>query len=106
MNFICLFFYSPLPLFSLCTYASLFSFTKFRRNQDLIKELSTPQPGAKDLYFPTQYSQGFITQCIACFWKQYWSYWRNSQYNAVRFVMTAAIGFLFGLIFFGKGDQT
>ncbi|GLU19232.1 hypothetical protein SLE2022_354930 [Rubroshorea leprosula] len=77
----------------------------YRRNQELIKELSTPQPGSRDLYFPTQYSQSFITQCKACFWKQHWSYWRNSQYNAIRFFMTIVIGVMFGVIFWGKGDQ-
>ncbi|CAL8161729.1 unnamed protein product [Prunus armeniaca] len=77
----------------------------YRRNQELIKELSTPQPGSKDLYFATRYSQSFITQCKACFWKQHWSYWRNSRYNAIRFFMTIVIGILFGIIFWGKGDQ-
>ncbi|OMO57673.1 reverse transcriptase [Corchorus capsularis] len=76
-----------------------------RRNQELIKELSSPQPGSKDLYFPTKYSQSFVTQCKACFWKQYWSYWRNSQYNAVRMFMTIIIGILFGVIFWNKGDK-
>ncbi|XAR60103.1 Iron-chelate-transporting ATPase [Bertholletia excelsa] len=77
----------------------------YRRNQELIKELNTPTPGSQDLYFPTQYSQSFLTQCKACFLKQHWSYWRNSQYNAIRFFMTIAIGLLFGLIFWNKGDQ-
>ncbi|ONI01097.1 hypothetical protein PRUPE_6G121200 [Prunus persica] len=77
----------------------------YRRNQELIKELSTPQPGSNDLYFATRYSQSFITQCKACFWKQHWSYWRNSRYNAIRFFMTIVIGILFGVIFWGKGDQ-
>ncbi|XP_059659359.1 pleiotropic drug resistance protein 2-like [Cornus florida] len=77
----------------------------YQRNQDLIKELSTPEPGSKDLYFPTKYSQSFITQCKACFWKQHWSYWRNSQYNAIRFFMTIVIGVIFGVIFWGKGDE-
>ncbi|KAL6276332.1 hypothetical protein ACE6H2_019933 [Prunus campanulata] len=77
----------------------------YRRNQELIKELSTPQPGSKDLYFATRYSQSFITQCKACFWKQHWSYWRNSRYNAIRFFMTLVIGILFGVIFWGKGEQ-
>ncbi|XP_010651917.2 pleiotropic drug resistance protein 2 [Vitis vinifera] len=77
----------------------------YRRNQDLINELSTPAPGSKDLYFPTQYSQSFITQCKACFWKQHYSYWRNSEYNAIRFFMTIVIGVLFGVIFWSKGDQ-
>ncbi|KAH7553399.1 hypothetical protein JRO89_XS12G0007400 [Xanthoceras sorbifolium] len=56
----------------------------YQRNQELIKELSTPAPGFKDLYFPTKYSQSFLTQCNACFWKQQRSYWRHSKYNAVR----------------------
>ncbi|OIT22805.1 pleiotropic drug resistance protein 2 [Nicotiana attenuata] len=77
----------------------------YQRNQLLIKELSTPATCSKDLYFPTQYSQSFITQCKACFWKQHWSYWRNSQYNAIRFFMTVIVGILFGVIFWNKGNQ-
>ncbi|KAJ9181423.1 hypothetical protein P3X46_009555 [Hevea brasiliensis] len=77
-----------------------------QRNQDLIKELSTPAPGTKDLYFPSKYSQSFLVQCMACFWKQYWSYWRNPQYNAIRFFLTIVIGVLFGLIFWNKGQKT
>ncbi|KAJ4847789.1 hypothetical protein Tsubulata_003348 [Turnera subulata] len=78
----------------------------YQRNQELIEELSTPPLGSKDLHFPTQYSQPFVTQCKACFWKQHWSYWRNPQYNAIRFLMTFVIGILFGLIFWKKGQQT
>ncbi|KAM7496878.1 hypothetical protein LguiA_021292 [Lonicera macranthoides] len=77
----------------------------YRGTQELIKELSTPAPGSEDLYFPTQYSQSFITQCKACFWKQNWSYWRNSQYNAIRFFMTIVIGVMFGIIFWDKGSK-
>ncbi|KAJ6407594.1 hypothetical protein OIU84_010975 [Salix udensis] len=78
----------------------------YQRNQELIKDLGTPAPGSKDLYFPTQYSQTFLTQCKACFWKQHWSYWRNPRYNAIRLFMTLAIGFIFGLIFWDKGQKT
>ncbi|KAK3226772.1 hypothetical protein Dsin_006634 [Dipteronia sinensis] len=78
----------------------------YQRNQELIKELSTPAPGSKDLYFPTKYSQSFLTQCNACFWKQQRSYWRNSKYNGVRFVMTTCIAILFGLIFWNMGQKT
>lgn len=77
----------------------------YQRNQELIKELSTPSPGSKNLYFPTKYSQSFITQCKACFWKQHWSYWRNPPYNAIRFFLTIIIGVLFGVIFWNKGEQ-
>lgn len=77
----------------------------YQRNQELIKELSAPPPDSKDLYFPTKYSQSFLEQCKACFWKQYWSYWRNPQYNAIRFVMAVVIGLIFGVIFWNKGQQ-
>ncbi|XP_071915843.1 pleiotropic drug resistance protein 2-like isoform X6 [Coffea arabica] len=76
----------------------------YRRNQELIKELSTPVPGSKDLHFPTRYSQSFLVQCKACFWKHNWSYWRNSQYNAIRFFMTVVFGLIFGVIFWDKGN--
>ncbi|RDX62108.1 ABC transporter G family member 39, partial [Mucuna pruriens] len=34
--------------------------TLYRRNQELIEELSTPAPGSNDLRFPTKYSQSFF----------------------------------------------
>jgi hypothetical protein len=74
-------------------------------NQELIKELSTPLPGTKDLNFATKHSRSFITQCKACFWKQRWSYWRNPQYNAIRFFLSVSVGVIFGLIFWKKGDK-
>ncbi|KAL1544434.1 Pleiotropic drug resistance protein 2 [Salvia divinorum] len=77
----------------------------YRRNQELIKELSTPAPGSQDLHFPTKYAQSFFSQCRACFWKQHLSYWRNPQYNAIRFFMTAIIGVIFGVIFWNKGGE-
>lgn len=77
----------------------------YQRNQELILELSTPAPGSKDLNFPTEYSQSFSSQCKACFWKQHRSYWRHSQYNAIRFFITIVIGILFGLIFWNKGQK-
>ncbi|XP_073157366.1 ABC transporter G family member 39-like isoform X2 [Henckelia pumila] len=78
----------------------------YQRNQQLIKELSTPPPGSKDLFYPTKYSQPFLNQCKACFWKQFWSYWRNPRYNAVRMFMTTIIAIVFGIIFWNKGKKT
>ncbi|XVE63541.1 hypothetical protein DITRI_Ditri07aG0028200 [Diplodiscus trichospermus] len=34
----------------------------YRRNKALVKELSSPAPGSKDLCFQTRYSQSFLTQ--------------------------------------------
>ncbi|KAL5701729.1 transcription factor [Ranunculus cassubicifolius] len=77
----------------------------YRKTEDLIKELGTPPPGSEDLHFSTQFSRNFCTQCIACLWKQHWSYWRNPPYNAVRFFFTAIIALLFGSIFWNLGPK-
>ncbi|KAG6761775.1 hypothetical protein POTOM_035008 [Populus tomentosa] len=77
----------------------------YQKNQELIKKLSTPRPGSKDLSFPSQYSQSFITQCTACFWKQHKSYWRNAEFNYTRFVVAIIIGILFGVVFWNRGDR-
>lgn len=77
----------------------------YRKNQELIKELSTPPPGYQDLSFPTKYSQNFYIQCIANFWKQYRSYWKNPPYNAMRYLMTLLNGLVFGTVFWQKGTK-
>ncbi|XP_042426984.1 ABC transporter G family member 36-like isoform X1 [Zingiber officinale] len=77
----------------------------YQRNKSLIKELSKPPPGSSDLYFPTQFSQSFIVQCIACLWKQRLSYWRNPPYTAVRIFFTTVIALMFGTIFWGLGTK-
>ncbi|XP_061982099.1 pleiotropic drug resistance protein 1-like isoform X7 [Populus nigra] len=77
----------------------------FRRNKALIAELSTPAPGSKDVHFPTRYSTSFFTQCMACLWKQHWSYWRNPPYTAVRFLFTTFIALMFGTMFWDLGSK-
>ncbi|KAI3523836.1 hypothetical protein L1887_02277 [Cichorium endivia] len=79
--------------------------TLYQDNQELIKELSAPPNGSKDLFFRTKFTQPFIIQCKACLWKQHWSYWRNPQYNLIRFITTIVIAGLFGAIFFKKGEN-
>ncbi|TKY64525.1 ABC transporter G family member 40 [Spatholobus suberectus] len=75
------------------------------RNKQLIAELGNPAPGSKDLHFPTQYSQSLLVQCLACLWKQHWSYWRNPPYTAVRFLSTTVIAVMFGTMFWGLGGK-
>nr|GEU37382.1 pleiotropic drug resistance protein 2-like [Tanacetum cinerariifolium] len=76
----------------------------YRRNQELIKELSTPAPGSH--YILQQRTQPFFTQCNACLWKQGLSYWRHPQYNVVQFLMPTVIRIIFGIIFWDKGQKT
>ncbi|CAH9131530.1 unnamed protein product [Cuscuta epithymum] len=78
----------------------------YTRNKALISELSVPHPGSKDLSFSTRYSQGFWSQCMACLWKQHWSYWRNTSYTAVRLLFTTIIALAFGTIFWDLGTKT
>lgn len=77
----------------------------YTKNQELIKELSVPPPGYQDLSFPTKYSQNFYNQCVANFWKQYKSYWKNPPYNAMRYLMTLLNGIVFGTVFWQKGKN-
>ncbi|XP_078165731.1 ABC transporter G family member 36-like isoform X2 [Carex rostrata] len=76
-----------------------------KRNKALIRDLSVPPPGSSDVYFPTQYSQPFFTQCMACLWKQHLSYWRNPSYTAVRFFFTLVVSLLLGSMFWQLGSK-
>uniref|UniRef100_A0A1J3CWN6 ABC transporter G family member 32 n=1 Tax=Noccaea caerulescens TaxID=107243 RepID=A0A1J3CWN6_NOCCA len=69
-----------------------------RRNKELIEVLSKPSNVAKELEFPTRYSQSLYSQFVACLWKQNLSYWRNPQYTAVRFFYTVVISLMLGTI--------
>ncbi|KAK4761107.1 hypothetical protein SAY87_006000 [Trapa incisa] len=77
----------------------------YQRNKALVKELSTPPSGAKDLYFPTQYSQSAWGQFKSCIWKQWWTYWRSPDYNLVRFFFTLAAALMVGSIFWKVGKK-
>ncbi|GJZ03431.1 AAA+ ATPase domain-containing protein, partial [Tanacetum coccineum] len=75
------------------------------RSQELIREISTPSSGSKDLVYFTQYPQPFLVQFKACLWKQHWSYWRNLQYNVIRFAITVLTTAILGVVFFRKGEK-
>lgn len=78
----------------------------FRHNKELVKTLSIPAQGAKDLSFPTQYSQSFWTQVVACLWKTKLTYWRSPDYNCVRYFFTFMTAFIIGSMFWGVGKNT
>ncbi|CAA0839121.1 ABC transporter G family member 40 [Striga hermonthica] len=77
----------------------------YRRTKALIRELSTPTSRKQELIFPSRYCQPFHMQCIACLWKQYWSYWRNPSYTAVRFFFTTFVGLIFGSMYWDLGSN-
>ncbi|KAF0936150.1 hypothetical protein E2562_038962 [Oryza meyeriana var. granulata] len=77
----------------------------YRKNQELIKELTIPPPGFQDLSFATKYSQNFYNQCAANFWKQYQSYWKNPPHNGLRYLITFIYGLFFGTVFWQRGKN-
>lgn len=76
-----------------------------RNNQELVKQLSSPSPGSKDLEFPTRYPQNGWGQFKACFWKQNLSYWRSPSYNLTRILFMCSSSLLFGTLFWNQGEK-
>ncbi|XP_075477971.1 pleiotropic drug resistance protein 3-like [Primulina tabacum] len=74
-------------------------------NKELVRKLSLPPSGSKDLHFPTTYSQNGWQQFKACLWKQHWSYWRSPSYNLMRSLHMLFASFLFGVLFWGQGKK-
>ncbi|KAI3732010.1 hypothetical protein L1987_63206 [Smallanthus sonchifolius] len=81
------------------------SSSHYERNSDLVKELSMPPSGAKQLFFTTQYSQSMWGQFKTCIQKQWHSYWRTPEYNLVRFCFTLVTALLIGTIFWNVGTK-
>lgn len=76
-----------------------------RQNNELIKELSTPAPDAKDLYFPAAYAQCAWKQFTTCLWKQFWAYWRSPGYNLGRLFFSFLTALLVGTICWQQGTK-
>ncbi|KAI4381898.1 hypothetical protein MLD38_007920 [Melastoma candidum] len=77
----------------------------YQRNKDLVKELSTPPPGATDLHFASQHAQSSWGQFKSCLWKQWWAYWRSPEYNLVRYIFTFASALVVGSTFWKVGTK-
>ncbi|KAK5843041.1 hypothetical protein PVK06_005470 [Gossypium arboreum] len=76
-----------------------------KENKELVKQLSSPTPGSKDLYFPTRFPQNGLEQFKACLWKQCLSYWRSPAYNLTRIVFMTASSLMFGVLFWQQGKN-
>uniref|UniRef100_A0A0A0LBH1 ABC transporter domain-containing protein n=1 Tax=Cucumis sativus TaxID=3659 RepID=A0A0A0LBH1_CUCSA len=77
----------------------------YKNIKELVKQLSSPPPGSRDLHFSNVFSQSFVEQFKACFWKQNMSYWRNPSFNLLRFVRTVASSLIFGILFWKQGKK-
>ncbi|PWA46848.1 plant PDR ABC transporter associated [Artemisia annua] len=87
-------------------FAEIFSNSSLhQRNKALVKELSVPPAGAVDIHFETQYAQSAWGQFTSCLWKFWWAYWRNPDYNLVRFTFTLLCALMVGSIFWKIGKD-
>ncbi|CDY20193.1 BnaA01g28090D [Brassica napus] len=77
----------------------------YEQNKKLVKELSTPPQGEKDLYFSTQFSQSLLGQFKSCLWKQWITYWRTPDYNLARFFFALVAALMVGSIFWKVGTK-
>lgn len=75
----------------------------YENNKELVRQLSTSGPPARDLNFTTRFSQNGWGQFKSCLWKQHLSYWRTPSYNLMRILNTITASFLFDLLFWNQG---
>ncbi|XP_050220408.1 pleiotropic drug resistance protein 3-like [Mercurialis annua] len=79
--------------------------TLYKENRELVKQLSSPAHGSKELHFPTRYPQNGWEQFRACLWKHHLSYWRSPSYNLTRILYMIAASILFGALFWQRGQK-
>ncbi|KAM0951251.1 putative ABC transporter, AAA+ ATPase domain, ABC-2 type transporter [Dioscorea sansibarensis] len=77
--------------------------TLYNDNKLLVKQLSTPAPGSRDLHFSTLFPQSGLGQFKACLWKQYLSYWRSPSYNCLRVIHVLFSSVLCAAMFWKQG---
>lgn len=76
-----------------------------RRNSELAKALSKPDPGSSDLHFERTFAQNWWEQFKSCLWKMSLSYWRSPSYNLMRILHTLISSLLFGVLFWKQGQN-
>ena len=62
----------------------------------MIDENSKPAEGSQALRFDSMFAQPVQKQFAINFWRFMITYWRTTEYNSVRFLLTAIIGLVFG----------
>lgn len=76
-----------------------------RENRELVKILSSPVQGSKELHFPTRFPLNGWQQFSACIWKLHLTYWRSPHYNLARYLVFILSSLLFGALLWQKGKK-
>ncbi|KAB1202050.1 Pleiotropic drug resistance protein 3 [Morella rubra] len=79
--------------------------TLYENNKELVRQLSSPIPGSKDLHFPTRFSRNGLGQVKSCLWKQHLAYWRNPSYNLTRVLFATVSALICGALYWNHGKK-
>ncbi|KAM3693822.1 hypothetical protein ACJW31_07G013300 [Castanea mollissima] len=77
----------------------------YEKNKELVRQLSSPPAGSRDLYFSTIFSQNGWGQFKSCLWKQHLAYWRSPAYNLMRIVFALISALIFGVLYWNQGKK-
>lgn len=70
-----------------------------RRNyRAIIEDFSAHKEGSQPLHFDAPFALNFVGQYKMLTWRYMASYWRTTEYNAVRFLMAVFIAIFFGWV--------
>jgi ABC-type multidrug transport system permease subunit len=87
-------------------FAEIYKGSEFaRKYQQVIEEFSQPAKDAKAIHFDSAYAKSLWGQYVTNLWRFNITYWRTTEYNSVRFLLTAIIGLVFGFIFWKLGGH-
>ncbi|XP_056162933.1 pleiotropic drug resistance protein 3-like [Syzygium oleosum] len=76
-----------------------------RTNLELVRELSLPAAGTKEISFSARFPQNRWEQFKTCLWKQHLTYWRSPKYNLVRLLFITASSLLCASLLWQKGKE-
>lgn len=71
----------------------------------LVDEHSAIVPGTQPLQFASLHAQSTGGQMKLLLRRSFVQYWRTPQYNMLRFIVTLTMGFLFGTLFWARGNK-
>lgn len=76
-----------------------------REYQEVIREFSQPKAGSVPMTFPSKFAQPVYSQFRIILSKYISSYWRMSEYNSTRYLISILIALLFGALYWQLGGQ-
>lgn len=74
--------------------------------QRVMKEAEAPAPGSSSINFSELHVAPWKTQFSENFKRIWRMYWRSPEYNLTRAAVTLLVAFVFGTLFWRKGDQS